>query len=71
MEEVALTAQTDAENDIEKTKKLREEAAAAMAKAKVAAEEYENAVTAGMTEKTKELEVKSKKVIARLRSNAI
>merc|ERR1719247_2550104 len=61
VEEVALTAQTDAENDIEKTKKLREEAAAAMAKAKVAAEEYENAVTAGMTEKTKELEVKSKK----------
>merc|ERR1719486_1260642 len=61
LEEVALTAQTDAENDIEKTKKLREEAAAAMAKAKVAAEEYENAVTAGMTEKTKELEVKSKK----------
>jgi len=61
VEEVALTAQTDAENDIEKTKKLREEAAAAMAKAKVAAEEYENAVTAGMTEKTKELEIKSKK----------
>lgn len=61
VEEVALSAQTDAENDIEKTKKLREEAAAAMAKAKVAAEEYENAVTAGMTEKTKELEIKSKK----------
>merc|ERR1719247_2931791 len=61
VEEVALTAQTDAETDIEKTKKLREEADAAMAKAKVAAEEYENAVTAGMTEKTKELEVKSKK----------
>jgi len=59
VEEVALTAQQDAEADIEKTKKLREEAAAAMAKAKVAAEEYENAVTAGMTEKTKELEVKS------------
>jgi hypothetical protein len=61
VEEVALTAQQDAEADIEKTKKLREEAAAAMTKAKVAAEEYENAVTAGMTEKTKELELKSKK----------
>merc|ERR1711907_569919 len=44
VEEVALSAQTDAENDIEKTKKLREEAAAAMSKAKVAAEEYQNAL---------------------------
>lgn len=61
IEETALSAQQEAEGEIEKTKKLREQAAAAMAKAKVAAEEYENAVTAGMTEKTKELEIKSKK----------
>jgi len=60
VEEVALSAQADAEKDIEKTKKLRDQAAAAMAKAKAVAEEYENAVTAGMTEKAKELEIKSK-----------
>merc|ERR1719305_1456524 len=61
LKETAKQKFETAKTDIEKTKKLREEAAAAMAKAKVAAEEYENAVTAGMTEKTKELEVKSKK----------
>lgn len=47
MEEVALTAQQEAETNIEKTKKLRAEAAAAMSKAKVAAQEYQNALTAG------------------------
>ena len=62
MEEVALKAQNTAEESIESVKKLRGEAAAAMAKAKMAAEEYQNALTAGMTEKAKELEVAAKKV---------
>ena len=62
MEEVALKAQNTAEESIESVKKLRAEAAAAMAKAKMAAEEYQNALTAGMTEKAKELEVAAKKV---------
>merc|ERR1712028_336392 len=61
VEEVALKAQTTAEDSIEKVKKLRADAAAAMAKAKMAAEEYQNALTAGMTEKAKELEVAAKK----------
>jgi len=61
VEEVALKAQNTAEESIEKVKKLRAEAAAAMAKAKMAAEEYQNALTAGMTEKAKELEVAAKK----------
>merc|ERR1719247_3596386 len=63
VEEVALAAQTTAEDNIDKTKKLREEAAAAMSKAKVAAEEYQNALTAGMTEKAKELEIAAKKAM--------
>jgi hypothetical protein len=61
VEEVALKAQTTAEESIDKAKKLRDEAAAAMAKAKMSAEEYQNALTAGMTEKAKELEVAAKK----------
>merc|ERR1740133_181384 len=61
VEEVALKAQNTAEESIESVKKLRGEAAAAMAKAKMAAEEYQNALTAGMTEKAKELEVAAKK----------
>jgi colicin import membrane protein len=61
VEEVALKAQATAEDSIEKVKKLRADAAAAMAKAKMAAEEYQNALTAGMTEKAKELEVAAKK----------
>jgi len=60
VEEVALNAQNSAEENIDKVKKLRDQAAAAMAKAKMAAEEYQNALTAGMTEKAKELEVKAK-----------
>merc|ERR1711865_83798 len=61
VEEVALKAQNTAEESIESVKKLRGEAAAAMAKAKMAAEEYQNVLTAGMTEKAKELEVAAKK----------
>jgi hypothetical protein len=64
VEEVALKAQNTAEESIESVKKLRAEAAAAMAKAKMAAEEYQNALTAGMTEKAKELEVAAKKATA-------
>eukprot|EP00658_Telonema_sp_P-2_P041509 TRINITY_DN296_c0_g1_i4.p1 TRINITY_DN296_c0_g1~~TRINITY_DN296_c0_g1_i4.p1 ORF type:complete len:414 (-),score=197.98 TRINITY_DN296_c0_g1_i4:414-1655(-) len=63
VEEVALTAQQDAQQNIEKTEKLRAEAAAAMSKAKVAAQEYQNALTAGMTEKSKELEIAAEKAM--------
>lgn len=61
VEEVALNAQQGAEDQIDKVKKLQEEAAAAMSKAKMAAEEYQNAVTAGMAEKAKELQLKAQK----------
>lgn len=70
VEEVALDAQNQAEINIEKTKKLQVEAAAAMSKAKVAASEYENALTSGLTEKAKELEMAAEKAMAHAKSLA-
>eukprot|EP00658_Telonema_sp_P-2_P041510 TRINITY_DN296_c0_g1_i5.p1 TRINITY_DN296_c0_g1~~TRINITY_DN296_c0_g1_i5.p1 ORF type:complete len:403 (-),score=150.35 TRINITY_DN296_c0_g1_i5:461-1669(-) len=63
IEQGALSAQTDAADAVEKTKKLQVESQALMSKAKVAAEEYQSAVTAGMSDRVQELQIAAKKAM--------
>lgn len=62
IEKAAVEAEQEAEADVEKTKALRVNVTAMMSKAKMASVEYENAVTAGMSDESKSLELKAKKV---------
>ena len=62
IESSAVSAEQEAEADVEKTKALRVNVTTMMSKAKMASTEYENAVTAGMTDESKALELTAKQV---------
>eukprot|EP00656_Telonema_subtile_P022769 TRINITY_DN23_c0_g3_i1.p1 TRINITY_DN23_c0_g3~~TRINITY_DN23_c0_g3_i1.p1 ORF type:complete len:385 (+),score=155.09 TRINITY_DN23_c0_g3_i1:70-1224(+) len=63
VEEGALKAQKDAETLIEQTKTLQATSAAQMSKAKVASEEYQNALTAGVSDNVAALQMAAEKAM--------
>merc|ERR1711865_445103 len=70
IEQDAVEAMQEAEADVEKTKALRVNVTAMMSKAKMASVEYENAVTAGMGDESKSLELKAKKAMKEAQETA-
>merc|ERR1711865_450640 len=70
IEQDAVEAMQEAEADVEKTKALRVNVTAMMSKAKMASVEYENAVTAGMGDESKSLELKAKKAMKEAQQTA-